>query len=71
MNKKRKKLIHFRQFQELKKNIGISHPNINLCKDGLSEVRETKNGKKIHDFLKNHLKDFLIFDHHQQLKYVN
>ena len=22
-------------------------------------------------FLKNHLKDFLIFDHHQQLKYVN
>ena len=27
--------------------------------------------QEIHYFLRNHLKDFLIFDHHQQLKYEN
>ena len=33
MTKKGKKRTHFRQFQELKKNIEISYQNIDLCKD--------------------------------------
>ena len=47
MTKKGKKLTHFRQFRELKKNIEISYQNINLFKDIVSiKYKRLKTAKK-------------------------